>query len=208
MAILVNINIENRTNAVLFERRKTKSDRILQPFPEQKKRSWAAIFAAIIAVLLVVVVALLVLPSIFSIGTFLSRPGSTSTYVVSPVNQTGLNSSASGSSAVEITYPSDYSEWQNYSLSIINQNRTSSGLNPVTLSPIPSAQQHADSMLQSGYFSHWDTQGYKPYMRYSVSGRDGICGGKCRIRIHQSATIYLDSQHRAFDRFARVADDE
>ncbi|MFI5421373.1 MAG: CAP domain-containing protein, partial [Nitrososphaerales archaeon] len=145
----------------------------MEPFPEPKKRSWGAIFAAIIAVLLVVVVALLVLPSIFSIGTFLSRPGSTSTYVVSPVNQTGLNSSA-GSSAVEITYPSDYAELQNYSLSIINENRTSSGLNPVTLSPIPSAQQHADSMLQSGYFSHWDTQGYKPYMRYSVLGGTGF----------------------------------
>jgi uncharacterized protein YkwD len=142
-----------------------------QPYPEPKKRSWVVVPVAIICVLLVVVVALLVLPSILSISSFLSQQDSTSTYVVSPANQTGLNSS---SSAVEITYPSDYPVLQNYSLTIINQNRTSSGLNPVSLGPIPSGQQHADSMLQNGYFSHWDTQGYKPYMRYSDLGGTGF----------------------------------
>ncbi len=28
-------------------------------------------------------------------------------------------------------------------------------------------------MLVSGYFSHWDTQGYKPYMRYTLLGGKG-----------------------------------
>ena len=75
---------------------------------------------------------------------------------------------------MEITYPPDFSALENYSLAIINQNRTSSGLEAVSLSTIPSAQQHADSMLQNGYFSHWDTQGYKPYMRYSTLGGTGF----------------------------------
>jgi hypothetical protein len=43
----------------------------------------------------------------------------------------------------------------------------------VSISPIPSAQQHADSMAYFGYFSHWDTQGFKPYMRYSLLGGTG-----------------------------------
>ena len=42
------------------------------------------------------------------------------------------------------------------------------------MSPIPSGQQHADSMLQYGYFSHWDTQGFKPYMRYSILNGTGF----------------------------------
>ncbi|HKT22405.1 MAG TPA: hypothetical protein VJR06_07355, partial [Nitrososphaerales archaeon] len=32
------------------------------------------------------------------------------------------------------------------------------------------AQQHSDSMLYYGYFAHYDVQGYKPYMRYSLLG--------------------------------------
>ncbi|MDA4130061.1 MAG: CAP domain-containing protein [Thaumarchaeota archaeon] len=128
--------------------------------------------AAIFAVSLVVVIAILVLPNMFSISSFLSQPQSTSTYVVSPANQTGVT--ASPNSTVEIGYPSNYQQLQSYALAIINENRTSSGLDPVTLSPIPSGQQHADSMLTNGYFSHWDTQGYKPYMRYSVLSGTGF----------------------------------
>jgi uncharacterized protein YkwD len=72
-----------------------------------------------------------------------------------------------------ITYPSDYNALANYTLGLINTNRASDGLSPVTLSNIPSAQQHSDSMLYYGYFSHWDTQGYKPYMRYTLLGGTG-----------------------------------
>ncbi len=58
----------------------------------------------------------------------------------------------------------------NYTLSLINKDRNAYGLGNVTLSPTESAQQHADSMLQNGYFSHWDIYGMKPYMRYTLVG--------------------------------------
>src|SRR5271168_2868739 len=52
----------------------------------------------------------------------------------------------------------------NYALSLINKDRATYGLKNVTLSPITSAQQHSESMLQYNYFSHWDIYGMKPYM--------------------------------------------
>ncbi len=72
-----------------------------------------------------------------------------------------------------IWYPPDNNTLVNYALDLINQDRQTNGLPPVTLSKVPSGQQHADSMLYFGYFSHWDTQGYKPYMRYSLLGGIG-----------------------------------
>jgi len=72
-----------------------------------------------------------------------------------------------------LTYPSDYSTLADYLLGQINQDRANFSLSPVIPSPIKSAQQHADSMLYYGYFSHWDTQGYKPYMRYTLLGGVG-----------------------------------
>lgn len=75
---------------------------------------------------------------------------------------------------MEITYPPNYSTLASYSLSIINENRSGFNVSSVTSSPIPSGQQHADSMLQNDYFSHWDTQGYKPYMRYTLLNGTGF----------------------------------
>lgn len=64
-------------------------------------------------------------------------------------------------------------ELVNYALSLINIDRTTHGLSNVSLSPIESAQEHAEDMLEHNYFSHWDTNGYKPYMRYTLAGGKG-----------------------------------
>ena len=72
-----------------------------------------------------------------------------------------------------ISFPASYNALANYSVGLINRDRAKFGLGPVTLSPIKSGQQHADSMLYFGYFSHADTQGYKPYMRYTLLGGTG-----------------------------------
>lgn len=72
-----------------------------------------------------------------------------------------------------IPYPRDYGQLAAYSITAINRDRNTFQLAPVTLSPNAVAQQHADSMLYYGYFSHLDTQGYKPYMRYSLLGGAG-----------------------------------
>ncbi len=70
--------------------------------------------------------------------------------------------------------PSDYSVLANYTLQLINQDRsTNGGLSEVALNPPLAAQQHAYSMLVNDYLSHWDTQGLKPYMRYTVAGGVG-----------------------------------
>ncbi|HUC38607.1 MAG TPA: CAP domain-containing protein [Candidatus Acidoferrum sp.] len=57
-----------------------------------------------------------------------------------------------------------------YVLSLINKDRNQYGLPNVTLSTEPSAQQHANNMLQNYYLSHWDVFGMKPYMRYTLLG--------------------------------------
>jgi len=86
--------------------------------------------------------------------------------------------------SANVTYPSDFSTMATYALNSFNHDRTSwsqsnitipaySTLLNVTLSNSPVAQQHADSMLKYGYFSHVDTQGFKPYMRYSLLGGKG-----------------------------------
>ncbi len=129
----------------------------------EQKRSKASGFAAVIGVILVAVVVLLLISS-STLQNLLGPKESTSTFVQSLNGDSG-NATLSN---LDITYPSNYEALLNYTLGIINENRTSEGLAPVTLSPIPSGQQHADSMLQNDYFSHWDTQGYKPYMRYSL----------------------------------------
>lgn len=72
-----------------------------------------------------------------------------------------------------VDYPPDFGVLANFTLNLVNQDRASAGLSAVSLSTVPSGQQHADSMDYFDYFSHWDVQGYKPYMRYTLSGGTG-----------------------------------
>ena len=57
-----------------------------------------------------------------------------------------------------------------FALTLINSDRRKSNLQSLSLSSIPSAQIHADNMLKEHYFSHWNTMGHKPYMRYTLAG--------------------------------------
>ena len=72
-----------------------------------------------------------------------------------------------------VTYPAIYGLLSNYSLGLINRDRKTNGFSNLSLSDVGSAQQHADSEMYFGYFGHWDTQGYKPYMRYTLLGGSG-----------------------------------
>jgi uncharacterized protein YkwD len=72
-----------------------------------------------------------------------------------------------------------HDEMVNYALSLINSDRQTNGLQSVTLSSINSGQQQAEEMLKKGYFSHWDMQGYKPYMRYTLAGGQGAVAENC-----------------------------
>jgi uncharacterized protein YkwD len=78
--------------------------------------------------------------------------------------------------------PSDalnHEELVDYALSLINSDRHSMGLQNVTLSSINSGQRHAEDMLANTFFSHWDTNGYKPYMRYTLAGGKGSVAENC-----------------------------
>jgi uncharacterized protein YkwD len=57
-----------------------------------------------------------------------------------------------------------------YALSLINNDRQSAGLPPVTLAYNAAAQKHAQDMFDNYFGSHWGTDGLKPYMRYTQAG--------------------------------------
>jgi len=57
-----------------------------------------------------------------------------------------------------------------YTLELINEDRATAGAAPLTLGDNPAAQNHAEDMLANYYLSHWDTDGMKPYMRYTTVG--------------------------------------
>jgi len=147
----------------------------------------------VISIFVIFLVLFLIFPSIIQdIGSIITTgTGSNTTKNSSGTNSSTTTSSFSSSSnsgnytilsgsnpcissGEIISYPSDYGELVSYALNIINTNRTNFGLSNVTLSQIQSGQEHADSMLQNGYFSHWDTHGCKPYMRYTALNGTGF----------------------------------
>lgn len=76
-----------------------------------------------------------------------------------------------------------HDELVNYTLWLINSDRQQNGLQNVSLSSVDSGQQHANDMLKNNYFSHWDTQGYKPYMRYTLAGGKGAVAENCAAQL-------------------------
>jgi uncharacterized protein YkwD len=100
-----------------------------------------------------------------------SSTGSSASEVL-PASWLSQDPSFQGGNAA-IDYPANYSLFANFTLGLINRDRASAGLPPVGLSAVASGQQHADSMAVHGYFSHWDPQGYKPYMRYTLLNGTG-----------------------------------
>jgi len=103
--------------------------------------------------------------------------------VTQTTNLTGSETAISGSwladnpsfvgNSSTIDYPPDYGVLVNFTLGLIDADRASAGLSPIALSAVTSGQQHADSMAYFGTFGHWDVQGYKPYMRYTLLGGTG-----------------------------------
>lgn len=139
--------------------------------PEQPKPHKGGAALAVLAILVIVLVLLFAMANISSIGGLLGSLLSPLTGSSTTSSQTISVSSIHGQ--LQYCAPANLAVLQNYSLSLINSDRAAFNLSGVTLSPIVSAQQHACSMEQNGYFSHWDTQGYKPYMRYTILNGTG-----------------------------------
>lgn len=57
-------------------------------------------------------------------------------------------------------------------LKLINESRQSEGVKSVELDELASqvGDKHCQEMISEFYFSHWNSQGLKPYMRYSYAG--------------------------------------
>lgn len=144
-----------------------------------KRGKKSGVAVAAVSLLIIMIVALFVLPKIppyinesFQGGSSVSSSSSSTISSSSSQNFSVLSSNPCISNGT-VSYPANYVTLVSYALNIINTNRTNFGLHNVTLSEVPSGQQHADSMLSYGYFSHWDTAGCKPYMRYMAFGGTG-----------------------------------
>ncbi len=61
-------------------------------------------------------------------------------------------------------------EYYDRALELVNYFRMEGNAPFVEMGCIPAAQQHADYCLATGVASHWDLDGFKPYMRYSRAG--------------------------------------
>jgi uncharacterized protein YkwD len=103
-----------------------------------------------------------------SSASFVTSTNCSSAVLVQPLASPDIN----GTSAT-VSYPTDYCALADYALGQINADRAANGTGPVSLDYNQAAQQHADSMLYHGYFSHFDVQGFAPYMRYSLLGGKG-----------------------------------
>ncbi len=57
-----------------------------------------------------------------------------------------------------------------YALTLINQARTDAGVNELTLDTNTAAQSHAENSRAYCTRGHWDADGLKPYMRYTLAG--------------------------------------
>ncbi len=57
-----------------------------------------------------------------------------------------------------------------YALKLINDVRTTAGLEEVVLDENSAAQSHAEDMRANCFLSHWGSDGLKPYMRYTLAG--------------------------------------
>ena len=55
-------------------------------------------------------------------------------------------------------------------LEMINEQRRLASVPPLRLGDNKAAQLHAEAMRDDCFVSHWDTDGLKPYMRYSLTG--------------------------------------
>jgi uncharacterized protein YkwD len=139
--------------------------------PEKERKSVS--FSAVIVILILVFSLVYLMNTPFLKILLKGLRFSEGQYTISAGNESSLSYSKSSFLVNNISYQSDYKTLEQYALSLINTDREKAGLKPVSESPIPAGQQHANSMLYFGYFSHWDTQGYKPYMRYSVLGGEG-----------------------------------
>lgn len=66
-----------------------------------------------------------------------------------------------------------YGPFVQFALKEVNEDRKKHGVIPVSLGNNSAAQNHAGDLLQVNYFSHWNSNGVKPYVTYTLHGGKG-----------------------------------
>ena len=87
-------------------------------------------------------------------------------------------------------------------LDLVNVARAKEGLPPLALGANPAAQGHAEAALAGGFLTHWDLDGRKPGMRYSLAGgyqrnQENVyrlrCRGGCNFDLKASIRKAMES---------------
>jgi uncharacterized protein YkwD len=123
-----------------------------------------------------------------STSTSIPNPPSTLTSSSTPT----ISSKPYLTSTPTTTRPLTQEELVEYVLSLINADRQQNGAENVTLSNINSGQLHADDMLKKCYFSHWDMNSYKPYVRYTFAGGQGAISENCAYESETGNILAID----------------
>jgi uncharacterized protein YkwD len=159
-----------------------------EELPKKRKKHTKLLKVLLAFLAVVIVFAAIFAFSRFPILLFPSSTPSLSPSVTpysSPLQSPPYSTSSPSPLPSQSPITNSHEELVNYVLSLINADRRTvlfvprigegevQYLQNVSLSSVNSAQQHAEDMLRYHYFSHWDTQGYKPYMRYTLAGGKG-----------------------------------
>ena len=129
--------------------------------------------------------------------------------IQSKISELGASLQSQASSAADSLKPKPTAtreELYQYALRVVNDDRAAKGIPPVTLSNTRSAQEHADNMLKLQYFSHWNSDGLKPYVTYTMlGGRGDVRENISYVVAHCfSGNCYAN----AFDPFKEIKDSE
>ncbi len=95
--------------------------------------------------------------------------------------------------------PLSVEQARKYMLALINEDRRSMGLAPVTLDDGPAeraAQAHAEEMAANGYLGHWGLDGSVPESRMTKAGGADL--------VLENASCFTDEQHRSIDTHAPI----
>ncbi len=90
-------------------------------------------------------------------------------------------------------------EARRYMVELINRDRASEGLAPVTLdesAATRAGQAHADDMAAHGYLGHWGSDGSVPEQRFTEAGGADM--------VLENASCFTDERRRALDPSARI----
>jgi hypothetical protein len=167
----------------------------------RKKSTWKSkqVSLKLVALVAIAVVAGVIIWSVYPTLVQLTQTPSVtpSPSITSPIPSTTPSENPTSPDATPSEVNS-HEELVNYALSLINSDRQSNGLQNVTLSSIDSGQRHADEMLANQFFSHWDINGYKPYMRYTLAGGKGAVAENCAAQIGFYSDLKEAKQHSSF----------